>query len=69
MIETPHITETAAQLTALVRIATSPEALTFVRARRSAATEEPALREWIERASAQLGGGLGDYGRRPGSPG
>jgi AcrR family transcriptional regulator len=64
----PETLLVAAQLTALVRIATSPEALAFVRARRSAAGEEPALRDWIERASTQLGAGLGDYGRRPGTP-
>jgi len=63
----PETRLVAAELVALVRIATSPETLAFVRARRSAAAEEPALREWIERAAAQLGGGLADYGRRPGA--
>jgi AcrR family transcriptional regulator len=63
----PETRLVAAQLIALVRITTSPDALAFVRARRSAANEEPALREWIERASAQLGAGLADYARRPGA--
>lgn len=63
----PETRLVAAQLIALVRITTSPEALAFVRARRSADSEEPALREWIEVSAAQLGTGLADYGRRPGA--
>jgi AcrR family transcriptional regulator len=55
----------AAQLIALVRITTSPDALAFVRERRSADAAEPALCEWIERSAEQLGSGLGDYMRRP----
>jgi hypothetical protein len=61
----PETRLAAAQLIALVRIATAPEALAFVRARRAADADEPALREWIERAADQLGAGLGDYMRRP----
>lgn len=64
----PETCLVAAQLIALVRITTSPEALAFVRERRSAA-EAPALREWVERSAAQLGEGLADWGRRPGAPG
>jgi AcrR family transcriptional regulator len=62
----PETRLAAAQLIALVRVATSPDALAFVRARRSADAAEPVLREWIERSAAQLGAGLGDYMRRPG---
>jgi AcrR family transcriptional regulator len=62
----PETRLAAAQLIALVRIASSPDALAFVRARRAADATEPALREWIERSAAQLGAGLGDYMRRPG---
>jgi AcrR family transcriptional regulator len=65
----PETRLAAAQLIALVRITTSPDALAFVRARRSADAAEPALREWIERSADQLGAGLGDYMRRPGAPG
>jgi AcrR family transcriptional regulator len=61
----PETRLAAAQLIALVRIATAPDALAFVRARRAADETEPALREWIERSAAQLGAGLGDYLRRP----
>jgi hypothetical protein len=61
----PETRLAAAQLIALVRITTSPEALAFVRARRAADAAEPALREWIERSAEQLGAGLGDYLRRP----
>jgi AcrR family transcriptional regulator len=61
----PETRLAAAQLIALVRITTSPEALAFVRARRAADAGEPALREWIERSAEQLGAGLGDYMRRP----
>jgi AcrR family transcriptional regulator len=64
----PETCLVAAQLIALVRITTSPEALAFVRERRSAAAEAPALREWIEHSAAQLGEGLADWGRRPGQP-
>lgn len=64
----PETRLVATQLIALVRIATSPDALTFVRERRSAATEALALREWIERSAAQLGEGLAEWGRRPGVP-
>ncbi len=64
----PETCLVAAQLIALVRITTSPEALAFVRERRSAATEAPALREWIERSAAQLGDGLAEWGRRPDAP-
>jgi AcrR family transcriptional regulator len=63
----PETRLVAAQLIALVRVTTSPDALTFVRDRRSAATEAPALREWIERSAAQLGEGLAEWGRRPGA--
>jgi AcrR family transcriptional regulator len=62
----PETRLAAAQLIALVRITTSPDALAFVRARRSADADEPALREWIERSAEQLSAGLGDYMRRPG---
>jgi AcrR family transcriptional regulator len=61
----PETRLAAAQLIALVRITTAPDALAFVRARRSADAAEPALREWIERSADQLGAGLGDYMRRP----
>jgi AcrR family transcriptional regulator len=61
----PETRLAAAQLIALVRIATSPEALAFVRARRAADAAEPALREWVERSAEQLGAGLGEYMRRP----
>ncbi len=61
----PETRLVAAQLVSLVRITSSPEALDFVRARRSAASGAPALREWIERSAAQLGDGLSEYGRRP----
>jgi AcrR family transcriptional regulator len=64
----PETRLVAAQLIALVRITTSPDALTFVREHRSAATEALALREWIERSAAQLGEGLAEWGRRPGAP-
>src|SRR6185437_12389182 len=64
----PETCLVAAQLIALVRITTSPEALAFVRERRSAATEAPALREWIQRSAGQLGEGLAEWGRRPGAP-
>jgi AcrR family transcriptional regulator len=64
----PETCLVAAQLIALVRITTSPEALAFVRERRSAAAEAPALREWIDRSADQLGEGLGEWGRRPGAP-
>lgn len=68
-VPSPETRLVAAQLIALVRITTSPDALAFVRARRSADTSEPALREWIERSAAQLSAGLADYGRRPALPG
>jgi AcrR family transcriptional regulator len=61
----PETRLAAAQLIALVRITTSPEALAFVRARRASDAAEPALREWIERSAEQLGAGLGEYMRRP----
>jgi AcrR family transcriptional regulator len=64
----PETCLVAAQLIALVRITTSPAALAFVRERRSAAAEAPALREWIDRSAAQLGEGLAEWGRRPGAP-
>ncbi|HTR74566.1 MAG TPA: helix-turn-helix domain-containing protein [Solirubrobacterales bacterium] len=63
-VPSPETRLAAAQLIALVRITASAEALSFVRSRRSADPEEPALREWIERSAAQLGAGLADYGRR-----
>jgi AcrR family transcriptional regulator len=63
----PETRLAAAQLITLVRVTTSPDALAFVRERRSADSSEPALREWIERSADQLGGGLGDYMRRPGA--
>lgn len=65
----PETRLAAAQLIALVRVTTSPDALAFVRARRSADATEPALRDWIERSAEQLANGLGDYMRRPGSSG
>ncbi|HVX34580.1 MAG TPA: TetR family transcriptional regulator [Solirubrobacterales bacterium] len=61
----PETRLAAAQLIALVRVTTSPDALAFVRARRSADATEPALRDWIERSADQLAAGLGDYMRRP----
>jgi AcrR family transcriptional regulator len=61
----PETRLAAAQLIALVRITTSPDALAFVHTRRAADAAEPALREWIERSAEQLGTGLGDYMRRP----
>jgi AcrR family transcriptional regulator len=64
----PETRLAAAQLIALVRITTSPDALAFVRERRSADAREPALREWIERSADQLGAGLTEYMRRPGAP-
>jgi AcrR family transcriptional regulator len=65
----PETRLAAAQLIALVRIATAPDALAFVRARRAADAAEPALREWIERSADQLAVGLGDYMRRPAATG
>jgi AcrR family transcriptional regulator len=62
----PETRLAGAQLIALVRITTAPDALAFVRARRSAATEALAPREWIDRSATQLGDGLSDWGRRPG---
>jgi AcrR family transcriptional regulator len=67
-VPSPETHLVAAQLIALVRITTSPEALAFVRERRSAAAEAPPLREWIERSAAQLGEGLAEWGRRPAAP-
>ena len=64
----PETRLVAAQLIALVRITTSPDALAFVREHRSAATEALALREWIDRSATQLGHGLAEWGRRPGAP-
>jgi hypothetical protein len=61
----PETRLVSAQLIALVRITTSPDALAFVREHRSAATEALALREWIDRSATQLGDGLAEWGRTP----
>jgi AcrR family transcriptional regulator len=63
----PETRLVAAQLIAVVRITTSPDALAFVREHRTTATEALALREWIDRSAAQLGDGLAEWGRRPGA--
>ena len=63
----PETRLVAAQLIALVRITTSPDALAFVREHRTAATEALALRDSIDRSAAQLGEGLAEWGRRPGA--
>jgi AcrR family transcriptional regulator len=63
----PETRLVAAQLIALVRVTSSPDALAFVRTRRTAPTESLALREWITRSATQLGDGLAEWGRRPGA--
>jgi AcrR family transcriptional regulator len=60
----PETRLAAAQLIAMVRIITSQEVRDFVAAHRSEAAQVRALTQWIDRAAAQIGQGLGDYGER-----
>jgi AcrR family transcriptional regulator len=55
---------TAAQLILIFRLAASEEILGYARARPSEA-QRAAVRDWLDVSLAQVGGGIGEYLRRP----
>src|SRR5882757_11533391 len=56
----------AAQLILIFRLAASEEILGYARARPSEA-QRAAVRDWLDVSLAQIGGGIGEYLRRPAS--
>jgi AcrR family transcriptional regulator len=54
----PQTRLAAAQMIAMVRVMTSQEVRDFVGVRRTPSAQRESLKQWIERASAQIGAGL-----------